>query len=909
MTQVSATPPILPEIPRIIALRMTPRFSLEIVTRNIIRLFGDAGILFLLFFPFLEVRAADIEQKLVEMTFEAQTHDWRANRFCRMTLKDGSLFVQSQGGTPMLFHFMEEIGGQIRVVLKIRTQTESRLVAFWTTKASPRRSDDKSTERPLKHDGHWHDYEIMLPVSDVLTGLSLQFEGMEGVWEIRSISAFRKRPHPLVAEQIVFENHPDPDGVVRERLRYTIRNEAAVPLVLRGENLQKESVELPGRQTLDFAVPVHAEGNLAAVNLSLQPEGFPAVSFPVFLYRPGGKTDWLTRSFASPEDGLTLEIAPDARMARILKGDREVALIAPLVHRAGTIPQLRPVASTSASVLRFEGPEATLQLTLDADSIRIQIDDLLPLQKNDAEGSGEPLPFLEGPVVRLPGTLKSGLLPGVEFLGPGDRSSSTIDLAEPYNERSLPDPLWITFPLAVLETENGGIAMRWNDMTLQPGFSSPNRFDRTDDHRMSLQGRKIDATLLWLEPRKESTDESASLRALRIFVAQQGFPEPPETPRTPEEQAALSLQALQVALQSQNASGWGYATEEVWPRRPYADMLSTLARLSGRIPRTAEIVSGGADIANDAIYFLTDRVDAWRASREEVVRSLLSLQNPDGSFFYRTRFSGVESSATSIGYTAVRSLEVMELAHLTGERDLFEAIRPSLGYLERADVPRGGFYQDSPLHTPDLLTAATMIWLHIWAFEFSGEKSHLDQARRFAYAGLPFVYLWSDRENMTYLTVSKFGGTQRQLPLAFGTARPNVGILYAYALDILAPHDPSVDWPRLSRGILHAAERLQYTVGPEAGCLPEAFDIQNQQRLSWKVNPCSLVSLRNALDGKPNALYVTVTPSGRYVSPYLLRQTSTGLEAVDVPQGQQFQILRNGYRTISADGPGPVPPD
>lgn len=862
---------------------------------------------FLFFAAFLvgSTHGEEIEQKLGEMTFETQAHDWRANRYCRSFLRDGSLVVQSQGGTPSLSRFVQEIGGQIRVVLRLRTFTESRLLIFWTTKGSPRRSGDKSTELSLQADGQWHDYEVRLSVPDVLTGVSMEFEGTEGTWEIQSIGAFRSRPHPLVLERTVLENHNDRDGVVRERLRYTIRNDVTVPLTIRGEKLPAEGVVLPGRQTLDFAVPVRTAGNLAAVNLRLEAEGFPATDFPVFLYRPEGTTDWLTRPLDAAFEGFTLEIAPDGRMARLRKQDEVVALIAPLVHRGGALPELRLTSNPSARTLRFEGPEVSLRLTAGDDSIRFEIDDLSPEHEDAAAPARPPL---EGPVIRMPGTLKSGLLPGVEYLGPGDVSSSTVDLAEPYNERSRPDPLWVTMPLAVLETEHGGLALRWSDMTLQPGFSSPNRFDRTDDHRMSLQGRKIDATLHWIAPSTRSP-ESASLRALRAFVSDRSFPDPPEAPRSLEEQNALSLRALRGILQGEDAASWAYAAEEVWPRRPYADMLSTLARLSDVPPRPGEIVSGGADIANDAIYFLADRADLWRASRENAVRSLLALKNPDGSFFYRTRFPEVESAETSFGYTAIRALEIMELAYLTGEREFFDAIRPSLEYLRSCEVPRGGFYQDSPLHTPDLLTAATLVWLYSWAFEFSGEKEYLELARRYAFSGLPFVYLWSDRENMLYTTVAKLGGTQRQLPQAFGVARPGTGIVYAYALGILAKHDPSVDWRRVSLGILHAAERLQYAEDPEAGCLPELYDLKNRQRLSWKVNPCALVSLRSALDDRPNALSVTVTESGRYLSPYPLRQTPTGLEALDVPPGRKFQILRNGYRVINAEGPGHVPPD
>lgn len=896
-----------------------------------------------LFFLFASVLcASEIEQKLADMRFNTEAHDWRAERYCRAYLKAGAMTIESESGEPTLSRQFDAVGGRFRMAFRIRTLVKSDLSVYWTTRGSPRRSEEAKQTQTLIHDGQWHDYHFNVHVPDYLTSISLRFGSAEGVWEIESFQVFRKRAHPLRIQNIAPHRY-EADGKTYDMLRYTVLNDAPVPLTFRVGN-QIDEIVLQGRQTVELLAPLKLKGNLAVANVPLRPEEFSEIDYPVFRYVPEGETDWIVRPLG---DGKrTIEIASDARMARIRRGDEIVALIAPLVHRNGKIPDFDAVSINKSlrtsttnggatknfgEILRFEDPAVLLEILIADDSLRFSIHDkTVPIENKNKSPTNHqpptttlptaPLPptgaLLEGPVVRVFGTLQSGLLPGVEFLGVGDVSSSEIDLEPPYNQRSRPNPGWVTMPLAVIATDKEAVMLRWRNeplqSTLQPTYSSPNGFDRTEDHRMSLIGTKIETTLEFLPSKffdasdsNSKIDEAAAIRFLRRYVEQEGFPEPPPAPRSSEDQHQLSLTALEGPLMAPDGVRWGYAAEERWPRRPFADMLSTMARLTGRPMKASSIVSGGADISNDAIYFLTEKVEQWKHSREQSIRGILALVGPDGSFQFRTRFPEVESATTSFGYTAVRALEIMEFVRLIGNEELFENVRLSLEYLKKCKVPRGGFYRDSPLHTPDLLTAASLTWLYAWAFEYSGEARYLELARRYAFCGVPFVYQWSDREAMLYMTVPKYGGTDRNLPFWFGTSQTRVGLLYAYALGILAQHDSSVDWHKMARGILHATEIVQYPDGPEAGCVPETYDILGAQPLGWRVNPCALVSLRLMLDGQIDSLSVTVDGRERYVSPYPLHMGPKGIEAVGAERGRKFQILRNGGRVVTVDGSGP----
>ncbi|MDR0869227.1 MAG: hypothetical protein LBN39_00390, partial [Planctomycetaceae bacterium] len=578
---------------------------------------------------------------------------------------------------------------------------------------------------------------------------------------------------------------------------------------------------------------------------------------------------------------------------RFRSGGEVIAVAAPLVHRNGVVPDFTLKESTEKSV-KLEAPDCTLEMQVNDSRIRFLV--------NCGTSAADTLN------IRLLGNIRNGLLSGIEFLGQGDVSSSPIDLEPPLNERSKPNPQWLTTPLAILATDKGAIMLKWKNAELQPVFSSPNRFGFTDDHLMVLKGKDIDAILIMddgADGNKSDDSPSVIHYQLKRYFTQHPFPDPPSAPRSAEEQRKLNLQALET-LNSPDGTGWGYAVEPDWQREPFADFLSTQHRLTGKVPVPKKIVSGGSDIANDAAYFITNRVEEWLKVRKTAVQSILSLRQPDGSFLQRSRFPNIETKATSYGFTAIRALELMEFVRYTGDKELLSVVEKSLDYLKQCDVPRGGFYRDSPLHTPDLQTAASLVWLCVWAFEFTGKKEYLDEAERFAYLGLPFVYLDGGLKSAAnYLTVPKLGGTERRKPLWFGVAKPQTGILYAYALNLLSKHNKSVDWKKIATGILYAAETLQYASGDYAGCLPERYDAVKQERESWKVNPCALVSLRLALEGKLDSLSVLVDGKERYVSPYPLRLTPDGVEVFDIPDTvPTFQILRNGNRIESVNGSG-----
>ena len=291
---------------------------------------------------------------------------------------------------------------------------------------------------------------------------------------------------------------------------------------------------------------------------------------------PAAHTEWIER----PLDGHVVKVARDGSVALVYRDTELVAVLGPLVVCEGRCPALK--LSEDSAVVRFEGEGVQLAITPQGQEISVSI-------------RGEK--SCEGPVVRTLGALEQGLFAGLEYLGQGERSSSNLDIETDEHIRFAPDPLKVTMPLMAFVTDRVSVAMSWDDMTLQPVYATPNFFDGTADHRMTLQGRDIAAVI--------RVDRSPLEQSIAWAVNRKGLPALPPAPRTAAEQNEICLAALNGPLKTQD--GWGHCVQPNWARQPLADMASTVWRLSGEVPAFGRFVPGGAHVPNGTIYFVTQR--------------------------------------------------------------------------------------------------------------------------------------------------------------------------------------------------------------------------------------------------------------------------------------------------------------
>ena len=129
------------------------------------------------------------------------------------------------------------------------------------------------------------------------------------------------------------------------------------------------------------------------------------------------------------------------------------------------------------------------------------------------------------------------------------------------------------------------------------------------------------------------------------------------------------------------------------------------------------------------------------------------------------------------------------------------------------------------------------------------------------------------------------------------------GVVYAYSLALLSPYDTTLDWRHIAEGILLAGEQMQHTQGEFVGCLPDAFELGNQQKLPANINPSALVSLRLRLRGELDSLSVAADHSHRVAAPFKVK-IRNGNAYIDAIEGTRYQVLVDGERVIDVVSKG-----
>jgi hypothetical protein len=786
-------------------------------------------------------------------SFEKGPGAWKALHDCRVSGEDGSLKIVSTGEDPYAMAPSDKpLAGPLLARIRMRATTAGNGQFFWTSDRQPAMAAERCASFDLDSDGNWHEYSTLLDVDGSLTRLRLDPGSGPGHAEVAWIELCEARHYPLVVERL--ETTPT-------AVKIALRNRSDHPVEVR---LAGTPTSIAPGAVADLVQSLSGNAAVEAVAVVVEVQGFPPLQRTVVVRRDTPIADWLTLR----NEALTLRVAPDGSAARIERDGRPVALIAPLVMADHAIVKFpSPERQEHRLRLASEGIEAVL--TLQGEQIEVSI------------AAGRPV---EGPVVRPIGPLQQGLLAGLEYLGRGEKSSSKLDIETEEHLRFRPDRLKVTMPLMVCVTDRASVAVSWNDMTLQPTYASPNFVDGlSDEHRMSLEGEKIDAVI-----RVSSGDlEDAILWA----VKRKGLPPLPPSPRDPDAQRRLDLAALQGPIAG--PGGWGHCVEPKFPRAPHADMASAVWRLTGEAPALEKLVPGGSHIRNDAIYFVTGRAEAWLNQRRAEVRNLIKTQQADGSYRYQGKFQRGHDEDTASGWCAPPATRLLEFARATGDAEALAAGLKTLDYMKRFREPRGAQTWELSLHTPDILASAYLVWAYVRGYELTGKAEYLACARRWAISGIPFVYLWQCHPIMLYATPPVYGATQYRAPNWMGLPVQWCGGVYAYALALLAPHDTTLDWKHLAQGIYVAAQQIQYPDGPLAGCLPDVFHLSTQKRDGPSINPSATLSLQLILEGQLDSLAVAADAQHRVTAPYpvTLRDHRAHVRATP---GKSYQILVDG---------------
>ena len=522
-----------------------------------------------------------------------------------------------------------------------------------------------------------------------------------------------------------------------------------------------------------------------------------------------------------------------------------------------------------------------------------------------------------GPIVRVgEGAFRAekeqALFPGLEWLIDDEESSSPLDVHPPQNERYIPHPYKVTIPLMSVANRNLVIGLTWNPLQRwygdfrypSPLFASPNTWDSQDNHLLGLlapsvptwrdENAGLATKTVVLQP-DSSMKICASLFLLpnegylpeiKWWLRENGLPELPPKPRTYLQDIALNCESYMDVLWVPAQQGWHMALPDPWG--PIADH------------GTANKVWLGSLFYPDA-----DRAHQWRAQMRQLGKKFIDSHNPGGlgwdfSFRYGELDQAwgplVNNSAhqahnqnedggwlfagdptlknkgeTSLGSCSIKAYILLRAARITGDPYCLQRGLAALEFMKQFRVPRGAQVWEVPLHAPDILAAAQAVLAYVEGYRVTGRQDLLDEAVRWAYAGLPFTYLWSahDRPIMRYGSIPVFGATW-YTGAWFGKLVQWNGLDYAYALLKLWEYDRSQDWQHIAEGLTICGMQQQRTADtayPEnKGMYPDAYsEMLGDEAYHWDLAPGGIMKNVLKLSGLDPDVYTRIlnTPEGK----------------------------------------------
>ena len=490
------------------------------------------------------------------------------------------------------------------------------------------------------------------------------------------------------------------------------------------------------------------------------------------------------------------------------------------------------------------------------------------------------------------GTNKSqGLLAGLEYLE-NEPSSSELDLYAPGSHRLTPDFKKVTFPLMAIAAAGRCLGLMWETQPdICPVFDSPDRQFVSGGHLMGLlapgsdglireQGSLLPYQTLRLSSNTEFVVRATILGAtgntvvpaVQQFVALRGLPPLPAATPTASNYFNLAANSwLHSDVRTNNLF-----RHAVWPGfnpQPAADAavwMRWLAEKVGDTTLAAQLTNAAAaalaQVPGSQFYnsyqighvhpplpaLVFGAVSANAGQARAAAQNLLYRFQPDGRVFYVPPSGGPDLGSTHYapdanGLTAEVVLGLLENALFAGDRPLTKAGLEHLRQMAkfRDTVPRGAQTWEVPLHTPDILACAHLVRCYLYAYQLTGEADLLEQARYWAWTGVPFVYLEQPvpGEIGRYATIPVFGATQ-WVGSWLGIPVQWCGLVYGEALYQLAQADPTGPWKQIADGIAASGVQQSWplTDTSRQGLLPDSYLLQAQQRDGPPINPATVES-------------------------------------------------------------------
>jgi hypothetical protein len=829
-------------------------------------------------------------EAVVTWDFTQGRHGWIGNQFVddlRVTA-EGLSFV-STGIDPWIEGPAIDTPGRglTRVTVAIKSTAQASGELFY----GRRFEAGRSVRFTVQNDGQWHDYALMV-VEPLESGTRLRLDPAAG-------------PGRIVVRSIRVESLP--------RIIPPAPEKPTRPDIEPGQGLAVTSGELTvehSRSTWgSFAIRV-GDKEMAA--------GYQAERIGLLL---DGEPEWLDLS----------EVAGDAVSCVSTPDGAILCKVTPTDSEGGRWEVTRRIAAGAA-----------------ADTITVETQFVVGRDREVLH-----LPWLTiFPGLGTFGPRKTqGLFAGLEYLA-DEPSSSEADITTPEHIRRVPDPVKVTFPLMALAHEGRYIGLVWEPSeAVAAVFDSPDTIYGSDAHVMALTApavgtRRFENDLVAHSPFTLAAHQPVTSRitliggvgetvvpAVQQYVALKGLPDLPDFEGGLD--AAVTLLAHGWLDSTINENGlfrhavWGssFGLQPAADAPMYMDWLAGHASdsdLAGRLRQGRDLalsklppgqpyLSTVSHVRAPAAPLVFGRVAAYVQARAAEAGRLLTQFDEKGIKRYRpgkVDYSTTHFAKHANGLAAADVARILEAATLTADRQLTEqalALLDKQTALYGGTVPRGAQTWEVPLHTPDVLASAYLVKAYTLGYLLSGEQEHLEQARYWAWTGVPFVYLYNPtaRQIGPYATIAVLGATNWQAPVWFGRPVQWCGLVYASALHLLSRHDANEPWLQIARGITATGLQMSWPVTDpkRQGLLPDVFELRPQHRDGPAINPGTVQAHVPELFGQ-GTLYDVRKLGGRHVfthAPGTIRDVEerpdSAVFVVEGWRGRSCHVLVSGLTT------------
>ena len=478
-----------------------------------------------------------------------------------------------------------------------------------------------------------------------------------------------------------------------------------------------------------------------------------------------------------------------------------------------------------------------------------------------------------------------GLFAGLEYLD-DEPSSSEADITTREHIRRAPDPVKVTFPLMAIAHDSRCVGLVWEPSNVvEPVFDSPDRIYGSGAHVLALTGpavgeKRFENELVAHTPLRLRANEPIRMQAVIIggkgattipavqrYVELRGLPAIPTFPGGLN--AAVTLLAHGWLDSTINEGGifrhavWGesFKAGPAADAIMYMDWLANQAQdrdLVRRLVRARDVAvtkmppgqpytSTVSHTRTPTAPFVFGGVYPYVQQRQQEAIELLRHFDDKGVKLYQpgdVDYSKTHSVKHANGLAGVDVGRILEAATLSADPQL---IGQGLALLEKQTalyantVPRGAQTWEVPLHTPDILASAHMVKAYTLGYILSGKREYLEQARYWAWTGVPFVYLVAPTEGEIglYGTIAVLGATNWRAPVWFGRPVQWCGLVYSSALHLLSQYDKDGPWETIAKGITATGLQMTWPVSDtkRQGLLPDVFELRPQLKDGPAINP------------------------------------------------------------------------